>query len=223
MGCSTGELIVTQYHKKMVDKKLITYGSDDEYLNTQKLKPAIIAKYKAACLPTQPGKLEKAPKVTNLQPLVTNDGVNQALHDMVQALSAEMRTVRGGLRVVEAEMCEAKEAISATTKVLKHIMQPIIPTPGLDQPPSAPDMDGSLYQFPMNPPLHGSAVFESRWISGPSTSQRHWNDSTFDLSTQANLETAFAQGSSQGQTAREMCEAWEDDWDDSEESQGKME
>lgn len=33
----------------MLNEKLLTYDSDDEYLATRRLKPEIIAKYKAAC------------------------------------------------------------------------------------------------------------------------------------------------------------------------------
>ena len=90
--------------------------------------------------------------------------------------------------------------------------------PPLDQ----PDTDGSPYQFPMNPPSHGSAMFESRWSSGPGTSQPRRNDSAYDSSSQANLDIPFAQGSSRGQTARETREVWEDDWDDGKEAQGEM-
>lgn len=59
-GCWTGGLSATQYHKKMVDEKLLTYASDDEYLDTRKLKPEILAKYKSFQRPGKPGKASES-------------------------------------------------------------------------------------------------------------------------------------------------------------------
>lgn len=98
---------------------------------------------------------------------------------------------------------------------------PSDPTSDLNPQPHA---GGSPYQFPLNPTPYSSTAFESGWVPAPGASQARLNDSTSGPSSQANSGTAFSQGSSQGQTARETREVWENDtdWID-EESRGEVE